>query len=286
MQSQILDGKKLSKLMEEDIKQRVMYCKEKYKETPTLATILVGNDIASKAYIKMKANACKRVSIETLEFDFKQITEENLLKLIQNLNENDNITGILIQHPLPHYINKDIDGVSTQSLKALASKQEIFATSAPLGIINLLDYYNIDFSNKKVCVVGTEQILGKPMTQMFINRSAKVIMCHQQTPNIKKYIKQADIVVASIGKPNMIKREWLKQKAIVIDAGYSKLNGKTVGDVENPDGIASFYTPVPGGVGPMTITALLSNTVSALEKKYENNEISKKQLVKKGEKRI
>lgn len=294
MKSNILDGKLVAKSIETNVRNRVFEYEENYDDHITLATIIVGNNKASKTYVKMKSNACRRVGIKTREYCLPEFTTEGLIALIQMLNEDPEINGILVQHPLPKTIDeqkcfdaiaieKDVDGLSSHSFSKMSFKEESFGAATPTGIINILDFYNINLEGKKACVVGRSQILGKPMALMLLNRNATVTICHSKTKNLKDEIKTADIVIAALGKPEYVKKAWLKEGAILIDAGYNYVNGKSVGDAENPNGVASFYTPVPGGVGPVTIATLLENTVSAAEKQkqlIQTKEIKGKQYIK------
>ncbi len=287
MKSSILDGKLVAKSIESDVKKRVYDYEEKYNEPVTLATIVIGTNKASKTYVNMKSKACNRVGIQTREYFFPEFTTEALIKVIETLNEEDSINGILIQHPLPANIDeqkcfdkiaveKDVDGLSSHSFGKMALGEEAFGSATPKGILKLLDFYNIDLEGKKVCVVGRSSILGKPLSAMLLNKDATVTTCHSKTKNLEAEVKSADIVVAALGKPEFIKKKWLKEGAIVIDAGYSFVNGKSTGDAEDPKGIASFYTPVPGGVGPVTVATLLENTISAAEKQKDMIEVKRK----------
>ena len=292
MKSEILDGKVVAKAIENDVRNRVYDFEENNHEKITLATIVVGNDQASKTYVKMKSKACKRVGINTQEYILPSFTTEGLIQIIETLNEDPTINGILIQHPLPKEIDekkcfdtiaieKDVDGVSSKSFGKMAFGEEAFSSATPAGIINILDFYNINIEGKKACVVGRSPILGKPMAAMLLNRNATVTICHSKTKNLKDEVGKADIVVCAVGKPELIKKSWFKEGAVVIDAGYNYVKGKSVGDAESPEGVASFYTPVPGGVGPVTIATLLSNTITAAEKqiiKQKQNQNVKKYI--------
>lgn len=292
MKSEILDGKVVAKAIENDVRNRVYDFEENNHEKITLATIVVGNDQASKTYVKMKSKACKRVGINTQEYILPSFTTEGLIQIIETLNEDPTINGILIQHPLPKEIDekkcfdtiaieKDVDGVSSKSFGKMAFGEEAFSSATPAGIINILDFYNINIEGKKACVVGRSPILGKPMAAMLLNRNATVTICHSKTKKLKEEVGKADIVVCAVGKPELIKKSWFKEGAVVIDAGYNYVKGKSVGDAESPEGVASFYTPVPGGVGPVTIATLLSNTITAAEKqiiKQKQNQNVKKYI--------
>ena len=239
----------------------------------------------------MKLKACQRVGIQTREYYLPEFTTEGLISLIQMLNEDSEINGILLQHPLPKNIDeqkcfdtisplKDVDGLNSHSFGKMSFKETDFGAATPTGIINILDFYNIKLEGQKACVIGRSQILGKPMALMLLNKDATVTICHSKTQNLENEVKSADIVIAAVGKPEFIKKSWLKEGAIVIDAGYNLVNGKSVGDVENPNGIASFYTPIPGGVGPVTVATLLENTVKSAENQKALIQTKIKQYIK------
>ena len=291
MQSKILDGKAVATAIENDVRNKVYDFENNYNEKITLATIVVGDDKASKTYVKMKSKACKRVGINTREYVLPNFTTEGLIKIIEVLNEDKEINGILLQHPLPKNIDeqkcfdkiseeKDVDGLSSHSFGKMAFGKEAFGAATPTGIIKILDFYNINVEGKKACVVGRSPILGKPVSAMLLNRNATVTMCHSKTKNLKEEVKNSDIIICAVGSPELIKKDWFKEGAIVIDAGYNYVNGKSVGDAESPKGIASFYTPVPGGVGPVTIATLLENTLKAAIKQKENINQKNKQYVR------
>lgn len=275
----ILDGKSLAKENEIKLKQEIEELKEKYDKVPMLATILVGDNPASLTYVKMKENACKRVGIASRHLEFNnEIDEETLIKEIRKLNEDEEIDGILIQHPLPKHINerncfdaiainKDVDGVNSASFGAFSNYKFAFKSATPLGIIKLIEHYNLEIEGKHAVVVGRSAILGKPVSMLLLEKNATVTIAHSKTKNLEALLKQADIVVACVGKPEFIKKEWLKEGVIILDAGYNKGN---VGDVEKEAyEIASAYTPVPGGVGPMTISMLLTQTIQSFRIKME-----------------
>ena len=277
MSSKILDGKALAKLAEEDIKISVSKLKE-HGITPTLATILVGLDPASATYVKMKQNACARLGMESIAIELsKDTTTEELLESINKLNNDENVHGILLQHPVPPQINerkcfdainvqKDVDGVTCLGFGQMTMGEEAFGSCTPAGIMRILEHYQIEISGKTAVVVGRSPILGKPMAMMLLNKNATVTICHSRTKNLDNQIKNADIVVGAVGVPRLIKKEWIKEGAVVIDAGYHPV--EKCGDI-NLDGIgniASSHTPVPGGVGPMTINTLILNTLMAAQK--------------------
>ena len=273
----VLDGKKLSLESEKDFSERVQKIKAKDHSTTILATILVGSDPASATYVKMKGNACERVGMNSLKVELPEsTTTEELLTKISELNANPEVSGILLQHPVPEQIDericfdainvdKDVDGVTCLGFGNMSMDQEAFGSCTPQGIIRLLDYYEINLEGKHAVVIGRSPILGKPMAMMLLNKNATVTICHSRTENLKDHIFAADIVVGAVGIPKFIKSDWIKDGAIVIDAGY---HPEKCGDIEL-EGVTercAAYTPVPGGVGPMTINTLILQTVEASEK--------------------
>tara|TARA_B100000989_G_scaffold172316_1_gene129121 strand:- start:112 stop:945 length:834 start_codon:yes stop_codon:yes gene_type:complete len=271
-----LDGKELSKISEESIKRRVSDLLKKDIK-PTLATILVGNDPASETYVKMKRNTCARVGMESIAIEMPETTTtQELLLKIKELNEDNKVHGILLQHPVPSHIDerkcfdyidviKDVDGVTCLGFGNMSMGIDAYGSCTPAGIIRLIKYYKLDVEGLNAVVVGRSPILGKPMAMMLLNLNATVTICHSRTKNIDKIIKNADLVVGAVGIPKFIKSNWLKKDAIVIDAGY---HPEMCGDIDL-DGIeenASAYTPVPGGVGPMTINTLVLQTLESAEK--------------------
>ncbi|WNO11058.1 bifunctional methylenetetrahydrofolate dehydrogenase/methenyltetrahydrofolate cyclohydrolase FolD [Teredinibacter sp. KSP-S5-2] len=278
MSALILDGKALAKKTEEELSQRVAKIKEKSGSTPILATILVGGDPASATYVKMKGNACERIGMESLKVELAEsTTTEELLQKIQELNDNPNVHGILLQHPVPSQIDeracfdaialdKDVDGVTCLGFGRMAMGEEAYGCATPKGIMRLLEAYNIELEGKHAVVVGRSPILGKPMAAMLLNANATVTICHSRTKDLANYIRQADIVVGAVGRPEFIKADWIKEGAVVVDAGY---HPGGVGDIELGPlaDKASALTPVPGGVGPMTINTLIYQSVDSGEKK-------------------
>ena len=277
MPSKILDGKELAKLAEEDIKASVSKLKEN-GITPTLATILVGVDPASATYVKMKQNACARLGMDSIAVELsKETSTEELLEAIEKLNQDSNVHGILLQHPVPSQINerdcfdainaeKDVDGVTCIGFGQMTMGEEAFGSCTPAGIMRILEHYKIEISGKNAVVVGRSPILGKPMAMMLLNKNATVTICHSRTTNLQEHIKNADILVGAVGVPRLIQKDWIKNGAVVIDAGYHP--AEKCGDIEleDIDSIASAHTPVPGGVGPMTINTLILNTLLAAQK--------------------
>ena len=276
MSAIILDGKELSKISEESIKERVSKLSEKGIK-PTLATVLVGNDPASETYVKMKRNTCARVGMESIAVELSETTStEELLKTIHNLNDDKNVHGILLQHPVPSQIDerlcfdaidisKDVDGVTCLGFGNMSMGIDAYGSCTPAGIIRLIEHYQIDVQGLNAVVVGRSPILGKPMSMMLLNLNATVTICHSRTQNIENIIKNADLIVGAVGIPKFIKTDWIKKGAVVIDAGY---HPEQCGDInlDNIEEIASAYTPVPGGVGPMTINTLILQTLQSAEK--------------------
>ena len=277
MPSKILDGKALAQLAEEDIKANVSKLKEN-GITPTLATILVGVDPASATYVKMKQNACARLGMDSIAVELSKETKtEELLEAIGKLNQDNNVHGILLQHPVPSQINerkcfdainveKDVDGVTCMGFGQMTMGEEAFGSCTPAGIMRILEHYKIEISGKNAVVIGRSPILGKPMAMMLLNKNATVTICHSRTENLQEQIQNADILVGAVGVPRLIQKNWIKNGAVVIDAGYHP--AEKCGDIEleGIDSIASAHTPVPGGVGPMTINTLILNTLLAAQK--------------------
>ncbi len=274
----VLDGKALAKQTEEELLSRVEVIKSKSNgRTPILATILVGDDPASATYVKMKGNACERVGMQSLKVEMPtETTTEQLLAKIAELNENEDVHGILLQHPVPPQIDeracfdaialeKDVDGVTCLGYGRMAMGEEAYGCATPKGIMRLLEHYQIELEGKHAVVVGRSPILGKPMSAMLLEANCTVTTCHSRTKNLEAHIKQADIVVGAVGRPEFIKGEWIKEGAVVVDAGY---HPGGVGDIELSAVVdkASAYTPVPGGVGPMTINTLIFQSVDSGEK--------------------
>ena len=231
MPSKILDGKALAQLAEEDIKLSVSKLK-KNGITPTLATILVGVDPASATYVKMKQNACARLGMDSIAVELsKETTTEELLEAIENLNQDSKVHGILLQHPVPSQINerkcfdainveKDVAGVTCMGFGQMTMGEEAFGSCTPAGIMRILEHYKIDISGKNAVVIGRSPILGKPMAMMLLNKNATVTICHSRTENLQEHIQNADILVGAVGVPRLIQKNWIKNGAVVIDAGY------------------------------------------------------------------
>jgi len=276
MSAIILDGKELSKISEESIKKKVQELSSKNIK-PTLATILVGNDPASETYVKMKRNTCARVGMESIAVELSEETStEELLETIRKLNNDKNVHGILLQHPVPSQIDerlcfdeidikKDVDGVTCLGFGNMSMGLEAYGSCTPAGIIRLINHHNLKVEGLNAVVVGRSPILGKPMAMMLLNMNATVTICHSRTLNIDSIIKNADLIVGAVGIPKFIKSEWIKKGAIVIDAGYHPEKCGDI-DLDNIEDIASAYTPVPGGVGPMTINTLILQTLQSAER--------------------
>jgi methylenetetrahydrofolate dehydrogenase (NADP+)/methenyltetrahydrofolate cyclohydrolase len=277
MAGMILDGKALALHLESELSLRVEKIKEKAGgRAPILATILVGDDPASATYVKMKGNACRRVGMESLRVVLPQsTTTQELLSKIDELNANPDVQGILLQHPVPSSIDerscferialsKDVDGVTMLGFGRMAMNEPAFGSATPAGIMRLLAHYKVALEGEHAVVVGRSPILGKPVALMLLNANATVTICHSKTKGLPEIVRSADVVVGAVGKPEFIKGSWIRDGAVVVDAGYHPGN---VGDIELSAVIdrCAAYTPVPGGVGPMTIATLIAQTVAAAE---------------------
>ena len=274
-----LDGKDVASQIETSLKERVQTLKDKTGRTPILATILVGDDPASATYVRMKGNACKRVGMESIRVEMpSETTTDELLAKIRELNANPDVHVILLQHPVPAQIDeracfdeialsKDVDGVTCLGFGRMAMGERAYGSATPQGIMHLLNHYNVPLAGKHAVVVGRSAILGKPMAMMLLNANCTVTICHSKTANLADHVRQADIVVGAVGVPELIKKDWIKQGAVVVDAGFHPTETGGVGDIEldGIENIASFYTPVPGGGGPMTINTLIRQSVEAGE---------------------
>ncbi|MAC68418.1 MAG: bifunctional 5,10-methylene-tetrahydrofolate dehydrogenase/5,10-methylene-tetrahydrofolate cyclohydrolase [Gammaproteobacteria bacterium] len=273
MSAILLDGKKLASDSEVDIKKQVQNLIGK-GVFPTLATILVGNDPASETYVKMKRNTCARVGMKSIAVELEDnITTEELINQIDILNRDKNIHGILLQHPVPSHIDeracfdkisleKDVDGVTCLGFGNMAMGLDAYGSCTPAGIIRLIDSYNLDVEGLNAVVVGRSPILGKPMAMMLLNKNATVTICHSRTRNIESIISEADLIVGAVGIPKFIQKNWIKNDCIVIDAGYHPDKCGDI-DLDGVEEIASAFTPVPGGVGPMTINTLILQTLQS-----------------------
>ena len=281
MKTKVLDGKKLALQAEIEIKNQVDELLSK-GITPTLATILVGDDPASETYVRMKRNTCARVGIKSIAVELsKDTSTEELLSKIDALNKDSSVNGILLQHPVPKQIDerkcfdaialeKDVDGVTCLGFGNMSMGLDAYGSCTPAGIIRLIDEYQIEIEGMNAVVVGRSPILGKPMAMMLLNKNATVTICHSRTKNIDSIIKEADLVVGAVGIPKFIKKDWIKKGAVVIDAGYHPEKCGDI-DLDQIEEIASAYTPVPGGVGPMTINTLILNTLKSAQKSSEKN---------------
>ena len=284
---QILDGRALSKKIEEKVKQGVIELKAKTSRTPGLAVILVGQDPASAAYVNMKKKACDRVGFYSVSHEMPEdISQEAIENTISMMNKNPNIDGILVQLPLPPQIdttkilelvdpNKDVDGFHPYNVGRLVTNLDGFVPCTPLGVMELLKEYNIDVKGKNCVVVGASNIVGKPMASLLLNADATVEICHIHTDDLKRHTINADIVLVGVGVINLITEDMVKDDVIIVDIGVSRTKeGKLVGDVdfENVSKKSSYITPSPGGVGPMTIAMLLSNSLKAAQEHAKDND--------------
>ena len=277
----IIDGKELAKKIRSELKNEVVELKNK-GITPKLAVIMVGDDKASKVYVKNKSKACEECGIDYEEFLMdKDIDMEELLETIDKLNKRDDIHGILLQSPIPSNLDinqafnkinykKDVDGFNPINVGKLSIGEDCFVSCTPAGVIKMLEEYNIEIEGKNVVIIGRSNIVGKPLIQCILRKNGTVTMCHSRTKNIKQITKNADILIAALGKPKFVTQDMIKDGAVIIDVGINRTeDGKLVGDVdfENVKNNASYITPVPGGVGPMTIAMLMTNVVKAAKNK-------------------
>ena len=275
MTAKIIDGKKIADKILSELKSKIKNSKQK----PGLALVLVGNNPASEIYVNFKEKTCKEVGFYCERFNLdKNISELDLLKLINDLNQKPNLHGILVQLPLPKHINehlitnsilphKDVDGFTSLSLGNLMSENAILAPATARAVLHLIESAGTGIEGKNAVVIGRSNIVGKPVAMMLLEKNATVTICHSRTKNPAEHTRKADILVVAVGKPRLIKKDMVKEGAVVIDVGINRADGKIVGDVdfENVKGVAGFITPVPGGVGPMTIAMLLDNTLKAME---------------------
>ena len=276
----ILDGKEVAQISSESLIARVKKLNN-YGRPPKLVAILVGDDPASATYVTMKERACHSLGIET---EIKRLTKDTstteLQQIIRDLNDDQTVDGILLQHPVPKQIDeikcfnticieKDVDGVTTEGFGNMAMGLNAFGSCTPLGIMRILDHYKINLEGMNALVVGRSQILGKPMAAMLLNANATVTIAHSKTKNLKNSLKEFDLVVVAVGVPKFVSANDLKEGSVLVDAGYHPAQKCGDVDMTNISNIVSAYTPVPGGVGPMTINTLMMNTIEAMEKKYE-----------------
>ncbi len=276
----ILDGKEVAQISSESLIARVKKLNN-YGRPPKLVAILVGDDPASATYVTMKERACHSLGIET---EIKRLTKDTstteLQQIIRDLNDDQTVDGILLQHPVPKQIDeikcfnticieKDVDGVTTEGFGNMAMGLNAFGSCTPLGIMRILDHYKINLEGMNALVIGRSQILGKPMAAMLLNANATVTIAHSKTKNLKNSLKEFDLVVVAVGVPKFVSANDLKEGSVLVDAGYHPAQKCGDVDMTNISNIVSAYTPVPGGVGPMTINTLMMNTIEAMEKKYE-----------------
>lgn len=275
--AEIIDGKKLAQEIRSNLKIKCEELKEK-GINPKLAVIMVGEDKASQLYVRNKSKACNEVGIEFEEFLLAENTkQEKLIELIEKLNKDNSIHGILLQSPIPSHLDineafraiapeKDVDGFNPINVGKLCLNQDTFVSCTPYGIMKMFEAYDIDLTGKNVTILGRSNIVGKPLIQCCLNKNATVTVCHSKTKDIKEHTKNADVVISAIGKSKFVTADMIKQGAVVIDVGINRgEDGKLTGDVdfENVSKKASYITPVPGGVGPMTIAMLMNNVIKA-----------------------
>lgn len=282
----IIDGKKIASEINEDAKKEVEKLKIKYNQSPCLATVVVGKDESSKLYVKKRGKICEKIGVISKVYDLPEDSEENnVLELIGKMNNDENVHGIIVQLPLPKHIDKrkiseavspekDVDCMNPLNIGRLASGNEAVAPCTPKAVIAILEKSGIKIKGKNVVIVGRSRIVGRPLALMLINRDATVTICHTKTKNLEKHTKNADILVAAAGSPTLIKNEMVKENAVVIDVGINVVNNNIVGDVdfENVKNKASFITPVPGGVGPVTIAMIMKNTVEAFKRQVARDQ--------------
>ena len=276
--AEIIDGKVVSSAIRNDLSEEISQFKSEYNVTPGLAVIIVGDNPASLVYVRNKKKACEQVGINSYEIALPgDVSEEELLARIEILNADPSVHGILVQLPLPKHINeetvinaidpkKDVDAFHPSNVGKIMIGNYTFLPCTPAGVIDLLDYYNIDISGKKCVIIGRSNIVGKPMAHLLLERNGTVTVCHSRTVDLAEETKKADILVVAIGKPEFVTADMVKPGVVVIDVGINRgADGKLLGDVEfsGVSEVASYITPVPGGVGPMTITTLLKNTLNA-----------------------
>ena len=275
----IIDGKRVASQIKENIVAEVRSLKQKTGKTPGLAVVLVGDDHASAVYVRTKNKTCKNLGFQSFENILPANTSEStLLGLIDELNKDERVSGILVQLPLPSHISsykileainpqKDVDGFHLENIGRLVTGNATFKPCTPEGIIQLLDHYKVDVEGKNAVVLGRSNIVGKPISLLLLERNATVTICHSRTKNLSAITKLADILIAAIGKPNFVTSDMVKNDVVVIDVGINRVNDKLIGDVDyqSVSKKASLITPVPGGVGPMTIAVLMANTLHAFK---------------------
>ena len=265
-----LDGKLLSAKIKDEVKADA----DSYKQTPILAVVTIGDDEASKVYVENKRKACEYCGMSMMHFDYADCVKESVvIKKIKELNKDKSVNGIILQLPIPKGFDtkkilntispdKDVDGLTDISQGKIMGGNATFIPCTPKGILEIFDHYKIDLEGKHVVVVGRSDLVGKPIMLECINRNATVTMCHSKTKDLKKYTKSADVLIVAVGKKHLIDKTMIKKDAVIIDVGITRIDGKIYGDVNpNVEEIASYVTPVPGGVGPMTVAMLLKNTM-------------------------
>ena len=275
----IIDGKRVASQIKENIVAEVRSLKQKTGKTPGLAVVLVGDDHASAVYVRTKNKTCKNLGFQSFENILPANTSQStLLGLIDELNKDERVSGILVQLPLPSHISsykileainpqKDVDGFHLENIGRLVTGNATFKPCTPEGIIQLLDHYKVDIEGKNAVVLGRSNIVGKPISLLLLERNATVTICHSRTKNLSAITKSADILIAAIGKPNFVTDDMVKDDVVIIDVGINRVNDKLIGDVDyqSVSKKASLITPVPGGVGPMTIAVLMANTLQAFK---------------------
>ena len=281
---ELIDGKKLASEIRADLKNKCDELKQK-GITPKFAVLMVGNNTASQVYVRNKSKAAEQVGIKFEEYLLDEnIKQDELIEQIKRLNEDETIHGILLQSPIPNHLDineafrtiapeKDVDGFNPVNVGKLSLNQDTFVSCTPYGIMKMLDKYNIDLTGKNVVILGRSNIVGKPLIQCCLNKNATVTVCHSKTKDIRKYTKDADIIMVAVGKAKFLTEDMIKDGAVIIDVGINRNeDGKIIGDVdfENISKKASYITPVPGGVGPMTIAMLMNNVIKAATESSKN----------------
>ncbi|MBT6601065.1 MAG: bifunctional methylenetetrahydrofolate dehydrogenase/methenyltetrahydrofolate cyclohydrolase FolD [Nitrospina sp.] len=281
----IIDGKMVATKIKENIAIEVKSLKKEIGQTPGLAVVLVGDDPASAVYVRSKNKTCANLGFQSFEKILPAHTKEStLLELIDELNKDEKINGILVQLPLPSHIsshkileainpNKDVDGFHLENIGRLVTGNAIFKPCTPEGIIQLLDYYKVKIEGENAVILGRSNIVGKPISFLLLERNATVTICHSRTQNLSAITRSADILIAAIGKPNFVTADMIKDEAVIIDVGINRVDNKLIGDVDYQAVLqkASLITPVPGGVGPMTIAMLMANTLQSFKNFYQLN---------------
>ncbi len=285
MTGKVIDGKEIARKVREDVANGVASFKENHGKAPRLDVILIGDDPASKVYVGMKDKAAAELGMKSVKHEYHDIEEKDLIALVKKLDSDDDVNGILVQLPLPRKIDeekvlsyispeKDVDGFLPKNLGLLCRGKERLLSCTPYGVIKMLEHEGIETEGKEAVVIGRSNIVGKPMALMLLNRNATVTICHTRTKDLASHTRRADILVAAAGSPKLIKADMVKDGAVVIDVGTSKVDGKLCGDVdfEAVKEKASHITPVPGGVGPMTIAMLMHNTLQAAKSQMEGRQ--------------